>query len=175
MTTTSVTISDRRQRAGFTLIELSIVVFIMAVVMAICIPSFVRSYNSAILRETAQTFATTCQYARIQAVTAQKKAQVHIDLDRQMFWVTQPGRSAESDTTEEQTLKTHELSKRVWLFSAERLDDVEGGQREVLVTFYPNGTCDPVSIILRGVEKGDAVQVTIDPVTTRAEFESVKL
>jgi type II secretion system protein H len=174
MTTTSAITSDRRWRAGFTLIELSIVVFIMAMILAICIPSFVRSYNSAILRETAQTFATTCQYARIQAVTQQKKAVLHVDLDRQMFWVTQPGRSADSDATEEQTLKTHELSKRVWLYSAERLDDTEGGQREVQITFYPNGTCDPVSIVLRGVEKGDAIQVTIDPVTTRAEFGAVK-
>src|SRR2546427_363463 len=133
MTTTFAISSEARRRAGFTLIELSIVVFIMATVLAICIPSFVRSYNSTILRETAQTFATTCQYARIQAVTQQKAAVLHIDLDRQMFWVTQAGRSAESDATEEQTLKTHEISKRVWLFSAERLDDTVAQGREVTV------------------------------------------
>lgn len=175
MRTISATTSRRVRRAGFTLIELSIVVFIMAVVLAICIPSFVRSYNGAMLRETAQTFATTCQYARIQAVTEQKQAMLHIDLARQMFWVSQVGRSGESETDDNQTLKTFEISKRVWLFSAERLDDTEPEQNDVQVAFYPNGTCDPVSIVLRGVEKGDAIQVTIDPVTTQAQFGAVKL
>jgi len=175
MTTTSAITSRRTLRAGFTLIELSIVVFIMAIVLAICIPSFVRSYNSTMLRETAQTFATTCQFARIQAVTQQKPATLHIDLDRQMFWVTQSGRTEESASEGEQTLKTHELSKRVWLFFAERMDDTAHDRREVPVTFYPNGTCDPVTIVLRGVEKGSAIQVTIDPVTTRAQFDAVKM
>jgi type II secretion system protein H len=175
MTTISAITSRRTRRAGFTLIELSIVVFIMAIVLAICIPSFVRSYNGAVLSETARTFATTCQFARIQAVTQQKPAMLHIDLDRQMFWVTQAGRTEDSVSEGEQTLKTHELSKRVWLFFAERLDDTEHDQREVPVTFYPNGTCDPVTIVLRGVEKGSAVQVTIDPVTTRAQFDAVKM
>ena len=175
MRTIFVTTNRHALRAGFTLIELSIVVFIMAVVLAICIPSFVRSYNGAVLRDTAQTFATTCQFARVQAVTEQKPALLHIDLPRQMFWVTQPGHSEESVADEDQTLKTYEISKRVWLFTAERLDDTEGDQKEVQVSFYPNGTCDPVSIVLRGVEKGDAIQVTIDPVTTQARFDAVKM
>jgi type II secretion system protein H len=175
MTTSAIGSKRADVRDSFTLIELSIVVFIMAVVLAICIPTFVRSYNGAVLRETAQAFATTCQFARIQAVTQQKPATLHVDLSRQLFWVSQPGHSEESTIDEDQTLKTYEISKRVWLFSAERLDDVGRPPNEVQVAFYPNGTCDPVSIVLRGVEKGDAIQVTIDPVTTQAEFGALKM
>ena len=66
MKTTSVTGSDRMQRRhAFTLIELSIAVFIMAMIVAVAMPQFVRSYNSQLLNETARTFATTCQLARV--------------------------------------------------------------------------------------------------------------
>ena len=172
MRTTSATGSSRR--GAFTLIELSIVVFILAMMLAASAPYFVRTYNSAVLRETARTFATTCQFARIQAVSRQQPAVLHIDLGRQMFWVTQSVPN-EDGVEESQTLKVHQLSGRVWLMVAERYD-LEGRDDKVVdVTFYPNGTCDGVMLLLRGVEKKDALATTIDPITARAVTTVAKL
>jgi type II secretion system protein H len=173
MRTTSATGSSRH---GFTLIELSIVVFIIAMIMAMSVPYFVRSYNAALLNETARSFATTCQLARVQAVSQQRPAILHIDVERQNFWVTQVLKlSAEAGgELGEHTLKTFELSNRVTLVSAERTDGVEPTDKQVDMTFYPNGTCDPVSVVFRGMER-EGVNVVVDPVTTQAGLWPVKL
>ena len=162
-----------RQRRGFTLIELSIAVFIIAMVMAVALPSFVRSYNGAVLNETVRTFATTCQLARIQAVIQQRPAILHIDLNRQIFWVTQMLKTDDESAGSEQTLKSFELPKRVMLISAERLDTPARQGKLVEATFYPNGTCDSVTVVFRGGERG-GLAATIDPITCQATTYAVK-
>lgn len=169
MTTTSATGS---RRAAFTLIELSIATFILAVVMAFSAPAFVRSYNAAVLNEAARTFATTCQYARIQAVSHQQPATLHVDLDRQAFWMTQSLKGEDGDRTD-QTLKSHALPPRVVLASAERSDQPARGEKSIEATFYPNGTCDPVTVVFRGTER-TGVAAWLDPVTCKVTMTSVK-
>ena len=174
MKTTSVTGSDRMQRRhAFTLIELSIAVFIMAMIVAVAMPQFVRSYNSQLLNETARTFATTCQLARVEAVTRQMRATLHIDLERQMFWATQPVKTEDGTTGEDQTLKVYQLDKRVVLVSAERDDGAPGQAKLVDVAFYPNGTCDSVTVVFRGGERG-GLAATLDPITCQAVPYAVK-
>ncbi len=156
-----------RPRHAFTLIELSIAVFILALVVAVAMPAFVRSYNSQLLAETARTFATTCQLARVQAVTQQRKATLHMDLERQVFWVTQTAMVGEGEEGDEQTLKVYELPKRVTIVSAERVDESDRQGRLVEATFYPNGTCDSLTVVFRGVERG-GLGATLDPITCQA-------
>ena len=137
MRTTSATGSDS---PAFTLIELSIAVFIVATLLAVTAPYFVRSYNTAIVGSTARMFATTCQFARSQAVLRQKPALLEIDMDRQMFWVAQV---LTNDAGEEvaQVLKSTQMPVRVRLFSAQRVDEPIATSGRVEVKFYPNGTC----------------------------------
>jgi len=163
MTTTSATGSDRR---AFTLIELSIAVFIIAALLAVTAPFFVRSFNTASVNAAAREFATTCQYARAQAVLRQKPAMMEIDMDRQMFWIAQiltndPGQ----ETT--QVLRSTEMPVRVRLFSAQRADEPLATNGRVEVLFYPNGTCDAVTVAFRGNERNSGVAVQVDPVTAR--------
>ena len=172
--TTSVTGSEGMQRRqAFTLIELSIAVFIMAMIVAVAMPQFVRSYNNQLLIETARTFATTCQLARVEAVTGQMPATLHINLERQMFWVTQPVKADDGTIGENRTAKVHQLDKRVMLVSAERADGVQDQPKQVDVTFYPNGTCDSVTVAFRNGERGGLV-ATLDPITCQAISYVVK-
>jgi prepilin-type N-terminal cleavage/methylation domain-containing protein len=163
MTTTSAT---GNSRAAFTLIELSIAVFIIATLLAVTAPYFVRSFNAASVSAAARTFATTCQFARAQAVLRQKPAMIEIDLDRQMFWV---GQVLTNDSGEEtaQVLKSTAMPVRVRLFSAQRADEQLATNGRVEMTFYPNGTCDAVTVAFRGNERGSGVAVQVDPVTAR--------
>jgi prepilin-type N-terminal cleavage/methylation domain-containing protein len=161
------------RRSAFTLIELSIVVFILAVLMAVSVPAFVRSYNSSLLNEAVRNFVTCTQYARIQAVIHQQTAMLHIDLDRQMFWVSQVMRG-EDGSSEETTVKVVELPRRVSIFSAQRGEDPHA-EKQVAVEFYPNGTCQSVTVVFRGTEKGNSLATEIDPLTTRATTYPVKL
>ncbi len=162
------------RRAAFTLIELSIVVFIIALMVGLAIPGFVRSYNGMLLNEAANSFATICQLARIQAVSHQSVAVLHIDLDRQMFTVSQSGRN-EDGAQEDQTVKVVQLSNRVGLVSAVRQDLPATGDKQIEVDFYPNGTCDPIYIVLQGTENGRGLCAIIDPLTIHATIYPVKV
>lgn len=151
------------RRKAFSLIEVSIAVFILAMLVAVSVPAFVRTYNDLTLRETARTFSTMCQYARVEAVSRRINSVLHIDLDRQVFWVTQDGA----------TLKTYEVSKRVLIASVQFIDTTGQLDRVADVNFYPNGTCDSATIVFRGAEKS-ALAATIDPITCKANPYVVK-
>jgi prepilin-type N-terminal cleavage/methylation domain-containing protein len=170
-TRTILATGNDKRRAGFTLIELSIAVFVIALLLAIGAPSFVRSYNSALLNETARSFATTCQLARIQAITQQRNATLHVDLDRQVFWITQPLKNEYGETSE-QTIKVFRLSQRVALVSAERADATKN-EKVVDIDFYPNGTCDAFTVVFRGSERG-GLAAMVDPITCQAALVPVK-
>jgi len=82
--------NDRRRGGrGFTLIELSIAVFIIAVIIAVTIPSFIRSYNAEVLNGMGRTVVTSCEFAKLNAVLHQQKVGYFIDLDRQTIWLMQ--------------------------------------------------------------------------------------
>ena len=163
MRTTSATGSS-----AFTLIELSIVIFIMAMLIALSAPALVRSFNSAALGEAARAFATTCQLARLQAVTRQANAVLHVDTDRQTFWLTQTLATADEPGSD-LTLKTYRLSPRVTLVSAERVDGptTRTSEKYAEAQFYPNGTCDALTVVFRGNER-NALAENLDPVTCKA-------
>lgn len=163
-----------RRRDGFTLIELSIVVFIMAMLMAVSIPTFVHSYNAAVVRETARSVVTACQFARLNAVLNQQNAVLHIDLDRRNIWVTQYIHRDEGEDRD-QSLRVIALSNRVTLVSAQHGEEPPAKTGQIEVTFYPNGTCDAASIVFHGVDKAEALMVAIDPVIAKGTPYPVKL
>lgn len=178
MKTTSAIGSDARpQRAGFTLIELSIAVFIIAIIIAVSAPNFVRSYNGALLNATGRTLVTNCEFAKLNAVLHQRKVACYIDMDKQTIWLMQfttpPG--ADNVEPQSQILKTVEISPRIAMLSAQVGDQLPQQRGLVEVTFYPNGTCDPFAVTFRGAERGSGLEIVVDPVTCRGMLWPVKL
>ena len=171
--TTSAICFDRRWRAGaaaFTLVELSVAVFILLVLMAVAVPSFVRSFNTSVVSAAARSLATTCQFARHQAVVYRKPTVLHLDLDKQLYWITQaaPTNSPSGDADADVTLRTTELSPRVTLISAQLGDEPLQQQGQVDMTFHPNGTCDALTVVFSGQERGNFLGLTVDPITASA-------
>ena len=170
----------KRSATGFTLIELSIAMFIIAIIMAVSVPSFIRSYNSSLLDAMGRTVITACELARLNAVLHQRKVVFHVDLDKQMIWLTQPVATGAAGTTgsvdaQDQSLKTIEVPPRIGLVSAQIADQPPDQKGEVDAVFYPNGTCDGFTITFRGAEKGSGLAIVVDPVTSRGVPWSVKL
>jgi hypothetical protein len=99
---------------------------------------------------------------------------VHIDIDRQMFWVEQV-LPTEDGGTEGQTTKVHEVPRRVALVSAELVDGPAKQEKQVEVMFYPNGTCDAVTVVFRGGDERQGLALTVDPLTARGTTYPVKL
>jgi prepilin-type N-terminal cleavage/methylation domain-containing protein len=177
--TTSAICFDRRRQAGveaFTLIELSVAVFILLVLMAAAVPSFVRSFNASAVSAAARSLATSCQFARQEAVVYRKPTVLHLDLDKQLYWITQAAdtNSPGSDADAQITLHTTQLSPRVTLASAQLGDEPLQQQGQMDVIFHPNGTCDALTVVFRGKERGSSIGLTVDPITTSATAYSVQ-
>jgi prepilin-type N-terminal cleavage/methylation domain-containing protein len=177
MKTTLVIGNRRGGRAGFSLIELSIVVFIIAIIMAVSVPSFIRSYNAATLNAVGRTVITSCQFAKLNAVLRQKNVAFYIDLDKRMIWLTQFGGTNATDDHESSgvVLKTIEIPSRVGVSSVQIGDQTPEQKGQVEATFYPNGTCDAFTVTFRGTEKGSGLAIMVDPVTCRGVPWAVKL
>ncbi len=178
MKTTSAIGSDTgRRRDGFTLIELSIAVFIIAIIVAISLPSFFRSYNAELLNAMGRSIATGCEFAKLSAVLHQRNVAFYIDMDKQTIWLMQFATPSGADgaEAESQILKTIEISPRINLLSAQAGDQPAQQKGQVEATFYPNGTCDALVVTLRGVEKGSGLEIVVDPVTCRSMLWPVKL
>ncbi|HVM59702.1 MAG TPA: prepilin-type N-terminal cleavage/methylation domain-containing protein [Verrucomicrobiae bacterium] len=166
----------RSSRGGFTLIELSIAVFIIAIIVAVTAPSFVRSYNTEILNATGRTIATSCEFAKLNAVLHQEKVGYFIDMDRQTIWLTQINTNDTADAAgESQVIKSIPIPTRIGLSSAQLGELLPESKGQVQATFYPNGTCDAFAVTLRGVEKGSGLEIVVDPVTCRGMLWPVKL
>ena len=178
MATTLPTGIDRAPcRAGFSLVELTIVIFIMVTLLAVAAPSFVRHYNAALLNSTARDFGTLCQLARIQAVMRQQPMLLHIDVPGQRFWLSQVGGAVDESTGE--ALGTHALvvPPRIALVSAELAEPdaaEHSGGTDINVKFYPNGTFESVTVLFRGTTKTELVAATLDSLTGRAMPYEVK-
>jgi prepilin-type N-terminal cleavage/methylation domain-containing protein len=169
MTTTLATGSKpSSRRGGFTLIELALVILILALIMALAAPSFVRSYRGALLSESSRAFATACQLARLRAVTQQQLAQLHLDLEQQVYWIAQVVSNVEEQTVAPATLKRVELGPRVRLEAVTASANAISGEKVVTINFYPNGTCDAGSVSFRARDETNVVTLALDPITGRA-------
>lgn len=175
MRTTLATGSDAARRRAFTLVELAVVVFILAVMMAVAIPSFSRSYRGALFRQIVQDSATTCQLARLQAVLHQQPVTLHVDLSRQHLWLSQPlSGEAATNAPSDAVFKVIEVKAPVSILSAQRAGEAPLREGETTVRFDPNGTAEAFTVVFQGGERDELLAIQLDPVTGRATVVEVR-
>jgi prepilin-type N-terminal cleavage/methylation domain-containing protein len=158
----------RRGEGGFTLVELSIVVLIIAIVTRIALPRL-RSVTAAELSAAARRLSATTRYLYEEAALRGTPLVLFFDLDRQEYWV------ARSEEGSGQLVEDTELlARRVTLPTDVRIADVfvpgAGSFSEGLVPtrFYPEGYADR-SVIHLVDDGGHAYTLEIDPVRGRGE------
>ena len=150
---------DRAGRAGFTLIELSMVVVILAIIIAAGLPTFSRFQKKTALSAEGAKIVQTLRYAQQRAILERETMQVVFDLDEKTFWVPseqerirrQPGRGRVRQTRRPKEIKQFyqkipddfviDLFYYVWVDR-----DVRKGEN--VIQFRPDGTADEVYITL---------------------------
>ncbi len=158
----------RRDERGFTLIELSIVVLIIAIVARIAMPR-IRSITAAELSAATRRLSATTRYLYEESALRGTPLVLFFDLDRQEYWVarTEEGSGALVEDTDL-------LARRVTLPSDVRIADVfvpgtgTFSQGLVPTRFYPEGYADR-SVIHLVDDGGHAYTLEIDPVRGRGE------
>jgi len=79
--------SDRQLLAGFTLIEVMIVLTIIAILSSIAMPSFKGIAASSRLKTSAKGIRDLCYFARNMAITEQSGFFVILDMDQNLYWL----------------------------------------------------------------------------------------
>lgn len=141
------------RRAGFTFVELIVVMVILAVVAALVAPSFSRTIASARLRSAASDVRTSLARGRALAVAAAKERTVAFDLSRGEFGVD----------NEAVRLLPGTIRLGAVLPGEERQE-----RGSVRVRFFPDGSGDEAEISVTA-EDGGTLRVTVDPLTGLSE------
>lgn len=183
--------TTRSRRGGakaFTLIELMVAVGIMAVLMTVAIPRLYQDMHQDSMRKAVSDVMEVCSHARARAILDGTAMELRIRPAERYFSVVPATRSDEEvGVAQTFSFQGHELVERTrtpvgGAALSVKLSEsilVEGlgvngedwtEDEEARVRFYPNGTCDEMSIVLLS-DKGERRNIWLEVVTGMAELE----
>ncbi len=154
--------------AGFTLIEISLVLLIIAIVLALAVPRL-RSISGAELSAQARRLSNTFRYLRSEAILSGQVYQLRYDLNRQRYWAALDPESREEGDAglgSESLIRPLSLPSPVGISDIvlpETVGKVQGGV--VWTNFYPDGVIDTTVIHLDDGRR--AYTLWVNPVTGR--------
>jgi type II secretion system protein H len=148
-----------RRGAGFTLVEIMVVVAIMGIILMTGVPPFVRVMRQEGMRKALKDVVDCCERARIEAVTSGKPAPLIIrPLDR----TVRGGK------------KTDGMIPRDVTILSVGVNFVEyGREEEARALFYPTGISDEMEITLQDNE-GSVRQINLDIVTGEPVITTIR-
>jgi len=130
----------RHQSAGFTLLELLIVILIMAVIVGVSVPRFRRTFGHLQLQVFANNVVRLFSYARNRAVTRREVLRVHFDVAGRQYWLAQAKENLLEGESERIASKFNRIS------SIPETISLEPSASEV--TFYPDGRVDRFEMVI---------------------------
>ena len=175
--------------AGFTIIELILVIVIMALVSTIAMPAFVKSIRGARLRQSSRTVVMAHRYARSLAVLHQKHVGLLFDTEAQRVevaastssGVTSPQMGfidtytpeSEDEFVEEETSSQWESELIRPMADGVRIvnfqgDEVWSQDGIYYVEYQPNGMCQKYELQLVD-EKEKKVTIKINPLSGKVK------
>lgn len=149
---------QRRGYRGFTFVELIFVVTLLAILAAVTLPQFRRSFDSLVLQNFISDFTALAGYAQAKAITNGYKARINFDLpqkrllaETRVVYQDASGNPAEEWSPD----KSKVIPDSV-------LVDLKEGTGKIV--FSPDGTSDQADFEIKG-KYGGKYSVSIDPGT----------
>jgi len=183
-------------RAGFTLIEIILVVLIVAALSGITLPYFAGSFRGTQLRSASRTIDRMAKYSRSMAIMREQT--LTLALNPQTMEVFVGSESASSTNQADGELDQAVLKRLGYIegtdsygsdaglekeihrflpdtlsvrdFSKESVDDEDEFSDLYMVRFFPNGQCEWFKLVLED-SKGDGVLLEIDPISGKLSAE----
>ena len=155
---------------GFTLLELTLVMFFMAIIAGLSTPFVMSTLDRMELQTSARKVASMLRYARSEAIASKKPVVFSGNLTRNQFWITQGYKN--------ETPKISSLTDPIRLtrFTNEGEDNLfrDG---EFTVTFFPQGNSSGGLIGMNINESRNSENyyaISIDPITGKTKIKQTK-
>ncbi len=168
--------NPRSWRSGFTLIEMMMVIGLIAIILTIGIPSFVRAQNKGPMRTVTSELLEALNTARAQAIIRGVVVELHVNPQEYTFDV----RATTVATEGSSGSSAGGADQRRGFFHVQLHEDV--GIEDIFVNFksfkdselavtrfFSNGTAEEFTVIVRSLS-GEVRRIFVDPITGRADF-----
>jgi prepilin-type N-terminal cleavage/methylation domain-containing protein len=148
-------------QAGFTLLELLVVLLILTVLVGVSVPQFGRTFRHLQLQVFASDVANLMTYASRRAVVMDEVLRVHFDVEGRRYWLAR----AQAASAEEKFERV--ASKLGRVASVPRSISLTSSARAV--TFYPDGRADRFEMLISDDNRG-AYRLVTDVRTGRVKL-----
>jgi prepilin-type N-terminal cleavage/methylation domain-containing protein len=152
-----------RTAAGFTLVEIMVVVAILGLVAAMGLPSIIKAVQKEGMRQAVSDVQDVCFTARERAIFSKQKTAV-------VFYPREGRFSAEGGGGGGKVAAAT-LPDAIAFAMLDIFRQDFGGSEWARVFFYPDGTCDEAVIILMG--RGESRKITLDYATGQPVLSAV--
>jgi general secretion pathway protein H len=145
--------------AGFTMVELVVVLVLIGLMTAVTLPVFTPALEALKFKAAARKIASTFNYARSTAVFRQAPQGVTFDMDENTYSIE--GVTVNNGTEPRRTTATVSLPPQVAITAMDVLDDnaVAGGGK---IIFYPDGSSSYGSVTIRNKVTDESVRIAVD-------------
>jgi len=170
----------RSIQKGFTLIELMIVVAIMGIVLTMGVPLVYRLWHKEAMRKAVGDVLEVCSNARAQAILQGKQTElVFHPREKQLQVVGAAGSKAAGESSVVDTTTPaptgsglsaqipDEITIEMLDVNLHEFKDAD----EARIIFYPNGTCDEMTLILRS-DRAEWRKIALEVTTSLATVET---
>jgi len=174
---------------GFTLIELVVVLAIIGVLTAMIVPEMRGSYEDALLRSTARELISVFDLAYSRAVSVNQPHRVRLDRLNGRYFIEERSRGGDSLDGFVPLLDlpgaegaldpriTFHVQRPTWeMADGANPESVVGSEDDAAmvaqddgISFYPDGTADPLEILLRD-RAGFQLILRVNPITARVQI-----
>lgn len=186
------------RRAGFTLVEVVLVLVLTLVISSISLPYFAHAYKGTQLRTAARTITRMARYARSMAIMREEKLTLALNHETMEIFL---GASTQSSTNAADGELDQDVLKRLGYVKGEAAPDNAGIEKEVhhflpkgltvrelkknwreedeqyedlyLIRFYPDGQSEWFILELED-QHGGAVRLENDPISGKIISEFIQ-
>ena len=158
-------IINKHKNKGFTLIELALVAFLIALLVGLSTPQFRKTFSSLELKNASYNISKLINYAQETAVVEGIEYKINIDFASGRYWLTRRSK------TDEALLYSRINNKFGRIFTIPAGMAIGGRKNEIV--FYPDGRCDKAEIILTNKDE-EGYTVTMAGFGNEVQIKEIK-